>query len=384
MSRCRTTTAAPSRERQGDAVLLGAWPGLPSSAVAGLPAGAAFALVGVCLVLPYRMAGVVSFTLGAVGVFGATLVAVWTSDGTMPIGLAVVIGFLVSTAGGALIGVGFARWFGDKTVLIRSAVTIALQVSLSIAALKIFGNSSHNFPELPSQGEVNLSTVYLPSNTILAIALMSNVTTRQAEREFTQVTGDKIYKSIFDNITGAPDLTSIVSQLANSGCKAFFFIGEPSTVESILQVANQQHLLGKVVFSTLSFAYTAGLASYLKDPVYNGLSVSTDYLPFTLPASRYPGLKEFKATMTSHQVTIDGTSEGGYVEAKLMIDALKSIKGGSYTRSTVAAALRSLHNVSTDGLAPPFTWGRPVRATYFVVLKNGAWQCVNSCKPASL
>lgn len=151
-------------------MMLASFMGWPTSAVAGLPGGASYALIGVGLVLLYRMGGVVSFTQGSVGVFGAVVFVNWVQGG-QPVLLALLGGLVLSALIGAAIGWVMARWFLDKSMMIRSAVTIALSVSLSALALRIFGSGSLFFPFLLPTAHVQIASVIVPGNTLLAVAL---------------------------------------------------------------------------------------------------------------------------------------------------------------------------------------------------------------------
>ncbi|MFG3292557.1 branched-chain amino acid ABC transporter permease [Streptomyces sp. NPDC048179] len=143
---------------------------MTDSALAGLPGGAGFALVGVGLVLLYRVTGVVSFTQGAVGVYGALLFQRMTADGA-PMVLALVTGLLASAAIAALIGMVVARWFLDASVIIKSAVTIGVAVTLGTLALRLFSGSTGVFPFLLPSANVSVGEVTIPGNTLLGVGL---------------------------------------------------------------------------------------------------------------------------------------------------------------------------------------------------------------------
>ena len=144
--------------------------GLPTSAVAGLPGGAAYALIGVGLVLLYRMGGVLSFTQGSVGVFGAVLFQSLTEQ-EQPMWVALPAGLLLSAAIAGAIGWVMARWFAAASLLTRSAVTIALTVSFSALALRLYGTQSLYFPYLLPSAQVTVASVVVSANTLLALGL---------------------------------------------------------------------------------------------------------------------------------------------------------------------------------------------------------------------
>ncbi|MFD4603787.1 branched-chain amino acid ABC transporter permease [Streptomyces sp. NPDC058464] len=144
--------------------------GLPASAVAGLPGGAAYALMGVGLVLLYQMGGVLSLCQSAIGVFGAVLFQGWYDSGRS-MWLALPAGLLLSAALAAAVGWLMTRWFADKSLLIRSAVTIACAVSFSALALRLYGTDSLVFPFLLPAARFEVASVIVSANTVLALAL---------------------------------------------------------------------------------------------------------------------------------------------------------------------------------------------------------------------
>lgn len=144
--------------------------GFATSAVAGLPAGASYALIGVSLVLLYRMGGTVSFTQNAVGAFGAVMFAIWYAAG-WPVWAALIGGMLVSAAIGGVIGVTMARWFADKSVMVRSAVTIGISVTMGVVGVWLFGTGSRNFPALFNAFHIRLASVLVPGSSVFAVVL---------------------------------------------------------------------------------------------------------------------------------------------------------------------------------------------------------------------
>lgn len=144
--------------------------GVATSAVAGLPSGAAYALIGVSLVLLYRMSGTVSFTQNAVGAFGAVMFAIWYSAG-WPLWAALIAGMLIGAAIGGVIGMTMARWFLDKATMVRSAVTIGISVTMGVVGLWIFGTNSRFFPTLFPAFHITLASLLVPGGTVFAVVL---------------------------------------------------------------------------------------------------------------------------------------------------------------------------------------------------------------------
>jgi branched-chain amino acid transport system permease protein len=144
--------------------------GMPTSVIAGLPGGVAYALIGVGLVLLYRMGGTLSFTQSSLGAFGAILfqhriAAGWSTWPALAAGLA------LSAAVGGVIGWVMARWFAGNSMLVRSAVTIAITVSFSSLALWLFGTENLYFPYLIPSGQVTIASVVISADTLLALGL---------------------------------------------------------------------------------------------------------------------------------------------------------------------------------------------------------------------
>lgn len=139
-------------------------------AVAGLAAGGIYALVGVCIVLLYRMAAVVNFsqTFGpALAVFAMTdFVGIhgfgmWTS-----IGMALVLGTVIC----ALQGYAMARLFRESNVMVRSTVSMAMAISLFALTVRIFHDTNRFFPALFNTLSFKVSDVRVSGQSVMAFA----------------------------------------------------------------------------------------------------------------------------------------------------------------------------------------------------------------------
>ncbi|WTN37510.1 ABC transporter substrate-binding protein [Streptomyces sp. NBC_00631] len=454
------------------------------------------------LVLLYQMGGVLSLTRGAIGVFGAVLFQGWVESGRS-MWLALPAGLLLSAAIAGAVGWLMAKWFADKSLLIRSAVTIACAVSFSALALRVYGTDSLVFP----------ASVVVSANTLLAPALAAVTGTgvwgllrfsrpgvwlramaeraptaellggagaesecravglrrssgrarrdpgranaaerclqpglrhhsgsgsgahrripqfrhHDRRRNCTQVgrlvAGNKVYalegqsadsacwntpyatplnsgpklslavssyflmknlggedvctmwnsredsnkalnnfQRILKKLTGRElrkvlswnggDLTPILTQVRQNGCKAVLLGGTSATYVSLMQAAANQGLTnGSIVWLGLGTGYTEKVANSVRT---SGYWSNSEFLPWSLDTS---ALEEFRDLQKEHGFSLDSTAESGYTAAKLFVTALKGIKG-KIDRKSVGTALRSMKNVSTDGLtAKPFTWG---------------------------
>lgn len=123
-----------------------------ASAIAGLAAGGAYALLAICVVFTYRVVAVVNFTAAGLGAFGAFVTVVLHEDGVALVP-AIVVGTLAGTAVAALLGAVMAIWFAEATPSTKAAVSVALLVGLLSLGLRAFGSQHpHRFPE-PFPGE---------------------------------------------------------------------------------------------------------------------------------------------------------------------------------------------------------------------------------------
>jgi branched-chain amino acid transport system permease protein len=130
-----------------------------TTAIAGLAAGAAYALVGLSTLMTYRFVAVVNFSQTAVGAMGAFVMADLWGRGT-PLLVAVVAGTAVAAALHALIGLGLVMWFSEGTVAVKTAVTIAIFAGL-VAFGSRFYSTEHprEFPSPFSGGAVTIGEV---------------------------------------------------------------------------------------------------------------------------------------------------------------------------------------------------------------------------------
>lgn len=130
-----------------------------TAAVAGLTAGGAYALLGVCAAFTYRLVAVVNFVGAAIGAAGAFAFAMLTEAGT-PIGLAALAGVAVGAVIGVAVGAVMTRWFSEAPAATKAAVAVALLVGLAAVGLRITGGQHpHDFPELIPGGAFTLAGV---------------------------------------------------------------------------------------------------------------------------------------------------------------------------------------------------------------------------------
>lgn len=142
---------------------------------AGLVSGGVFALLGVCLVVMYRIVGVLSFAQAGIGGLGACASLLLQNQ----FGWAALPATLGGVAAGALIGalIGWlmSMLFADATIETRSTVTIGLLVTIMAIGNRVLDGKAYRFPDLFGGATARLGGIGLPLasivETLLAIAL---------------------------------------------------------------------------------------------------------------------------------------------------------------------------------------------------------------------
>ena len=140
------------------------------AALSGLPSGGAYALVGVAVVLLYRLAGVMSIAVSVFGAFGA-FVMVASFDQGLPLGVAVLVGLAAGAVLSAAMGVVTAWRFPDSDAITRSVVTIGMAITLLAVAFRVFGDTPRSFPPLFPGSSFTVSGVIISATNVLAVLL---------------------------------------------------------------------------------------------------------------------------------------------------------------------------------------------------------------------
>lgn len=144
---------------------------LMSSAVAGLTAGGAYALLGVCAVFTYRLVAVVNFTGAAIGTAG-TFVLIALFEAGFPLWPSVLVGVVAGTIVGILVGLIMTTWFSEASASTKAAVTVALLVGMIAIGLRLTGGQHpHVMPDLFPGSAFRLAGVEVTIASALTIGL---------------------------------------------------------------------------------------------------------------------------------------------------------------------------------------------------------------------
>lgn len=152
-----------------------------TAAVAGLSAGGAYAILGVCAIFTYRLVAVVNFTGAAIGAIG-TFIIVALHEAGVPVLPAALLGIAGGAFAGVLIGLVMTTWFANANASTKAAVTAALLVGIIAIGLRLTGGQHpHNFPELIPGSAFRLAGVEVTwaAVTTLLLAIVFTVLTEQ-------------------------------------------------------------------------------------------------------------------------------------------------------------------------------------------------------------
>lgn len=142
-----------------------------TAAVAGLGAGGAYALLGVCSVFTYRLVAVVNFAGAAIGAAGAFAFAMAVEAGA-PIGVAAALGVLTGGVAGVVVGAVMTYGFADAPPSTKAAVAVALLVGLAAVGLRATGGQHpHEFPELLKGSAFRLAGVEVTFAAVATLGL---------------------------------------------------------------------------------------------------------------------------------------------------------------------------------------------------------------------
>ncbi len=142
-----------------------------TSIVAGLAAGGAYALLGVCLVFTYRLVSIVNFTGAAIGATG-TFVMVMLFEAGFALPMSVAVGLFAGTVTAALLGAVMVKWFADAPAQTKAAVTVALLVGMIAVGLRLTGGQHPRpFPDLIPGAAFSFAGVVITRAALVTIAL---------------------------------------------------------------------------------------------------------------------------------------------------------------------------------------------------------------------
>ncbi|GIH71952.1 branched-chain amino acid ABC transporter permease [Sphaerimonospora thailandensis] len=149
-----------------------------NSVVAGLTSGGVYALLGLCVVLTYRLVAVVNFTMAACGAVGA-FVMVTLMDAGLTGWLALPVGAAAGAALSALLGSALVSWFSQHDERTKAAVTVAVYVAIIAIGLRLFGSNTtgaHRFPSPFDAPAFTVGSVVVPQAVLVSMGFAVLIT----------------------------------------------------------------------------------------------------------------------------------------------------------------------------------------------------------------
>ncbi|MGH9045444.1 MAG: branched-chain amino acid ABC transporter permease [Acidimicrobiales bacterium] len=130
-----------------------------STGVAGLLGGGVYALLGLCILLTYRLVAVVNFAQVAVGALGAYGMVIPYTDG-VPLVPAIIIGLVVGAVANGLVGLAMTKYFFEGSEDVKAGVTVVMFTALLALGGLLFGPSHpYNFPQPVTSNAFNVAQV---------------------------------------------------------------------------------------------------------------------------------------------------------------------------------------------------------------------------------
>lgn len=138
--------------------------------ISGLISGSAYAILAVCVVMLYRLVGVVNIGLAAIGALGAYVCYAFVGLG-LPLVVSVLAGLLAAGATAGLSGWVLARWFGRPSETVRAVVSVVLLIVILTVGFRLFGDSPRVMPSLLPESSFLVAGVRISIATAIALVL---------------------------------------------------------------------------------------------------------------------------------------------------------------------------------------------------------------------
>lgn len=140
-------------------------------AVIGVVTGSAYGILAVCLVLVYRMVGVLNLSQAAIGAIGAYACYGIYGQG-IPLAIAAAVGVCLSAAVAGGAGWVIARFFGAASPLTRTVATAIILLVLLAVGYRLFGDSPRVIPTIVPDVTFPVAGVRVSLSTVIALAVM--------------------------------------------------------------------------------------------------------------------------------------------------------------------------------------------------------------------
>ncbi|WP_322748335.1 MULTISPECIES: ABC transporter substrate-binding protein [unclassified Frankia] len=155
------------------------------------------------------------------------------------------------------------------------------------------------------------------------------------------------------------DATSVVTQLAEKKPDAMILGFTAPDNATYLKAAEQQGLADKVHFSSLTPSYDTTFPSQI-GPTWNGKFYSnSEFALLNSTGADNLNWREVLKKYGSTDQPRDSFSQGGYLAARVLVEALLKLDPATINRATVSTAIQGIKGFKSDMLCTPWYFSGP-------------------------
>jgi branched-chain amino acid transport system substrate-binding protein len=204
--------------------------------------------------------------------------------------------------------------------------------------------------------------------------------------EWGKKAGVKVVSIYYDPMS--LDVNSLSLELLGAKADATMNYATDDIAARLLEAAQQQDAAAKMKWTGPTAYYTVQFPRAIDAKYWNDrLWVNTELAPLD---SRGKDNQNWIAVMDAYggAAQRDSFSQGGYVAARVVVNAMLTIKDAdSINRGTVTAAVQNMKPYETDILCQPWYWGgadatqhNANHVTRTVTIHEGKWKSVEGCR----
>lgn len=138
--------------------------------ISGLVTGSAYAIMAVCVVVLYRLVGVLNLSQAAIGALGTYTTYELTTAGH-PLWVGLLVGISIAALIAGIAGWTMSKWFSESSDTTRSVVTVTFLVVILTVGFRLFGNHPRVMPSLVPNQVFEVGGVRITLSTVIAIVL---------------------------------------------------------------------------------------------------------------------------------------------------------------------------------------------------------------------
>lgn len=179
------------------------------------------------------------------------------------------------------------------------------------------------------------------------------------------------------------DADSLIQQILQTGADATTYLGTPPTFVPFLAAAERADVGGKLKILTPSPMYAAGMPAAI-GPYWNDrFWVDIEFSPTDLPGA---DTENYVAVMKAYDTELESLGQGGYLAAKMVVDALLKLDPAKIDRAAVTEAIQGIQGFKNDMLCAEWSFGPKDatsrlgnRAGWIAQMTNDQWKINEGC-----